>query len=82
MYFTNNVMNLYKASFHSKYRGLSAEEMKTMSDCPICGCDIINETAELCELIPCPDCGSDLEVISIDPMALEAAPEEQEDWGE
>ncbi len=37
---------------------------------------------EMGELIPCPDCGSDLEVISTDPVSLENAPEEQEDWGE
>jgi alpha-aminoadipate carrier protein LysW len=59
-----------------------AEEMNEMNDCPICGCDIMNEEAELCELIPCPDCGSDLEVTSMEPFTLEAAPEEQEDWGE
>lgn len=56
--------------------------MNEMNDCPICGCDIMNEEPELCELIPCPDCGSDLEVTSVEPFALEAAPEEQEDWGE
>ncbi|MGA1822019.1 MAG: lysine biosynthesis protein LysW [Thermoplasmatota archaeon] len=53
-----------------------------MSDCPICGFDLTYETAELCELIPCPDCGTDLEVVSVDPVILETAPEEQEDWGE
>lgn len=53
-----------------------------MSECPNCGCGIEAEEVELSELLPCPDCGSDLEVTSIDPMVLEEAPEEQEDWGE
>jgi len=34
------------------------------------------------EIIPCPSCGVDLEVVSISPLQLELAPEEQEDWGE
>lgn len=40
------------------------------------------ESVELSELLPCPDCGTDLEVTSMDPLTLEEAPEEQEDWGE
>jgi alpha-aminoadipate carrier protein LysW len=34
------------------------------------------------EITQCPDCGADLEVINIDPLELELAPEEEEDWGE
>lgn len=34
------------------------------------------------ELIACPDCGADLEVISLDPVELALAPEVEEDWGE
>jgi len=34
------------------------------------------------EIIVCPDCGSELEVVSLDPLTLEEAPEVQEDWGE
>jgi alpha-aminoadipate carrier protein LysW len=34
------------------------------------------------ELMVCPDCGTDLEVISLDPPRLEPAPAEEEDWGE
>ena len=53
-----------------------------MSECPNCGCGIDAVDIELGELIPCPDCGSDLEVISLNPVSLDNAPEEQEDWGE
>lgn len=52
------------------------------NDCPVCGCDINNGNLVLNELIPCPDCGSDLEVIKLAPFMLEKAPEEKEDWGE
>ncbi len=34
------------------------------------------------ELLPCPDCGTELEIVSLNPVTLELAPEVEEDWGE
>lgn len=34
------------------------------------------------EVVPCADCGADLEVRSLEPLTLELAPEVEEDWGE
>jgi len=34
------------------------------------------------EVAECPDCGIELEVISVDPLAVAHAPEVEEDWGE
>ena len=34
------------------------------------------------EIAQCPDCGVELEVTKKDPLTLEKAPEEEEDWGE
>jgi alpha-aminoadipate carrier protein LysW len=34
------------------------------------------------EIITCPECGAELEVTALDPIQLELAPMEQEDWGE
>jgi alpha-aminoadipate carrier protein LysW len=34
------------------------------------------------EIIVCPDCGVDLEIMSLDPVQVDIAPMEQEDWGE
>lgn len=34
------------------------------------------------ELLACPDCGAELEVVSLDPLTLALAPEVEEDWGE
>ena len=48
-------------------------------------CEAQNELAEgteTGEIIVCSDCGVDLEVISVDPAAVQLAPMEQEDWGE
>jgi len=51
--------------------------------CPECAAEIELEIGtELNEIIVCPDCGVDLEVISLDPTAVELAPMEEEDWGE
>ncbi len=34
------------------------------------------------EVVQCPDCGVELEVVSVEPLAVELAPEIEEDWGE
>ncbi len=34
------------------------------------------------ELLLCPDCGTELEVVGLSPLRVEEAPEVQEDWGE
>ena len=38
--------------------------------------------AMLNELIACGDCGCELEIVSLQPLALELAPPCEEDWGE
>lgn len=50
--------------------------------CPECGADIDQNNLELGEIVVCDDCGSELEVIGVNPLKLELAPEEDEDWGE
>ena len=53
-----------------------------MAACPECSADIEEAGLELGELVVCDDCGSELEVTDVDPVNLELAPEEDEDWGE
>ncbi len=50
--------------------------------CPECGNSVEQEGLERGELIVCDECGSELEVVETDPLRLELAPEEDEDWGE
>jgi len=50
--------------------------------CPECGATLIIENPELGELLICDDCGAELEVVSVEPLKVELAPEEAEDWGE
>jgi len=42
----------------------------------------LEEDTEVGEIIVCPDCGVDLEVVSLVPPVVELAPMEEEDWGE
>jgi len=57
--------------------------MKKVTECPICSAEItlFDDTVEG-ELLVCPDCGAELEVLSVDPPELAEAPQEEEDWGE
>ena len=57
-------------------------DSKESAMCPECGNDVEQEGLELGELIVCDECGSELEVIGTEPLRLELAPEEDEDWGE
>jgi alpha-aminoadipate carrier protein LysW len=51
--------------------------------CPECGAEItLGAEVMEHEIVACPDCGIELEVIALDPICLEMAPEEEEDWGE
>lgn len=51
--------------------------------CPECEAVVpLEGGVELGEILVCPDCGVELEVTSLDPVALSLAPREEEDWGE
>lgn len=54
----------------------------TTAGCEECGYDVDLTNAIEGELLVCPECGTDLEVISLDPPKLHLAPSEEEDWGE
>ncbi len=51
--------------------------------CPECAAEIeLDDDVLEGEIVDCPDCGVELEVVSVDPLTLDLAPEEEEDWGE
>ena len=55
----------------------------TTVSCPECEAEIPLESSVLQgEIVVCPDCGVDLEVMNTAPIQLELAPMEEEDWGE
>lgn len=54
-----------------------------MVQCPECAAELhLASGVEVGEIILCPDCGVELEVRSLNPLILELAPQEEEDWGE
>ncbi|PRH76862.1 lysine biosynthesis protein LysW [Streptomyces solincola] len=51
--------------------------------CPECTTPVSTESdLRLSELVECPDCRSELEVVATEPVVLALAPEPEEDWGE
>jgi len=52
------------------------------AECPECAGNVTLTDPERGEIVECPECGVELEVTSVQPVALAPAPEEEEDWGE
>jgi alpha-aminoadipate/glutamate carrier protein LysW len=53
-----------------------------MLACPECGGGLALQAPVQGEIVSCGDCTVELEVTSLQPLAVGLAPEEQEDWGE
>jgi alpha-aminoadipate carrier protein LysW len=52
-------------------------------ECLECGAELdLALDLEVGEIIVCPECGVELEVMSLGPVVLDLAPEVEEDWGE
>jgi alpha-aminoadipate/glutamate carrier protein LysW len=57
--------------------------MNLQAECPECAAEVqLPADVMEGEIVQCAECGSELEVIQLDPPLLELAPEEEEDWGE
>ena len=54
-----------------------------MVNCPECATEVeLPSDVMQNEILDCPTCGIELEVVSVDPLKVDLAPEEEEDWGE
>ena len=54
-----------------------------MPECPECSAVVnLSKNVEEGEILNCQDCGAELEVVSVNPVKLNLAPKEEEDWGE
>jgi alpha-aminoadipate carrier protein LysW len=52
-------------------------------ECPECAADVpLMDDVMQNEIITCPECGIELEIISLDPLEVDLAPQVEEDWGE
>lgn len=51
--------------------------------CVVCEGNVeLPENCGLGEILVCSDCGTELELVALDPARVEEAPQVQEDWGE
>ncbi len=50
--------------------------------CPECDNEIRLDKPIRGEIVTCSDCGAELEVTNENPLQLDLAPQEEEDWGE
>ena len=59
-------------------------EVPVMAVCPECEADVeIDEfDVDKGEIISCPECGVELEVVGLSPLQLDLATQEEEDWSE
>ncbi len=54
-----------------------------IAECPECAGNVsFNGKTMKGEIVTCPDCGAELEVTGVNPITLDLAPQEEEDWGE
>lgn len=51
-------------------------------NCPECDATLTLTDVIEGEIVPCPDCGIELEVVSVEPLHVALAPQIEEDWGE
>ncbi len=62
---------------------VSSTATQTTAECPECAGTIpFNGSTLKGEIVTCPDCGAELEVTGVNPITLDLAPKEEEDWGE
>lgn len=52
------------------------------AECPECAAEFELSGVVVGEIVECPECGAELEVVDLDPLTLDLAPQEEEDWGE
>lgn len=62
---------------------MSSTQTQTQQSCPECDAPVqVGDGIRLSEIVECPECRSELEVVTVDPVLLVLAPEIEEDWGE
>ena len=56
--------------------------MSTIECLECAGSVPVADDVMLGEVVECEECGAELEVVQLDPLTVELAPEIEEDWGE
>ena len=62
----------------------SPPEVPLMAVCPECEADVEMDEYDIDkgEIISCPECGVELEVLGLAPLELDLAPQDAEEWQE
>ena len=53
-----------------------------MAHCPECEANVPVSGLMVGEIVFCPDCNAELEILSVEPPEVDLAQEIEEDWGE
>lgn len=53
-----------------------------MAQCPECEATVNLQGLLVGEILYCPDCNAELEVLNVEPPQVALAPRVEEDWGE
>ena len=61
---------------------MALKKITGTAECPECFAEIELTNVMQNEITQCSECGAELEVVSLEPITLALAPEEEEDWGE
>ena len=61
---------------------MAGQTITTATECPECFGEVVLNDVMQNEIVQCGECSADLEVVEMEPVTLELAPEEDEDWGE
>jgi alpha-aminoadipate carrier protein LysW len=62
---------------------VTSKASQETAECPECAGSVsLSGTIIKGEIVTCPDCGAELEVTGVNPVTLDLAPKEEEDWGE
>lgn len=62
---------------------MSNQTAAATTECPECGAQIAFQRPPLAgEVRACPGCAAEFEVVALNPIRVELAPEVEEDWGE
>ena len=64
--------------------GMIRTEVTSMAVCPECEADVEMDEYDVDkgEIISCPECGVELEVVGLSPLQLDLAAQDEEDWTE
>ena len=77
------VVFIYLVELQTNQKDKTMTQTNTFIECLECAADVpLPADVMENEIISCPDCGTELEVMSINPLEVDFAPEVEEDWGE